>query len=76
VTFELPVSKINADIIVISKTPSISIRNLSMVFNCRQWIFDSSNSSRKVNEWKNECEQLGLPYHAVVDKGAFVMNMD
>ena len=76
VTFELPVSKINADIIIISKNPSISIRNLSKAFNCRQWIFDSSNSVRKINEWKKQCEQLGLSYHAVVDKGAFVMNLD
>jgi len=76
VVFIPPASKVLADIIIISKNPSITIHNLQEVFNCRQWIFDSSNSSGKINKWKKECEQLGLPYHAVVDKGAFVMNMD
>jgi competence protein ComEC len=68
--------KVFVDIIVISKNPSITFRNLSMVFACKLWVFDSSNSLNRVRRWKKECEQLGLSYYDVVDKGAFVMNMD
>jgi len=75
-TFIPSASKVNIDIVIISKNPSIRIYNLAQSFTCRQWIFDSSNPGWKINKWKKECEQLGFPCHDVVDKGAFVMNMD
>jgi competence protein ComEC len=69
-------TRIKVDVIIISKNPSLKISNLANVFDCNQWVFDSSNSNWKINKWQQECEQLHLSSHAVVDKGAFVLNMD
>jgi competence protein ComEC len=68
--------KTKVDVIIISKNPSLKIPNLANVFECNKWVFDSSNSNWKINKWKEECEQLHLLSYAVVDKGAFVLNLD
>jgi len=36
----------------------------------------ASNSNWKIIKWLKECEQLHLSSYAVVDKGAFVLNLD
>jgi len=71
-----PASQIPVDIIVLSKNPSVTIHNLSSSLICRLWVFDSSNSGRKINTWKKECDELGLSYYSIPDKGAFVMKAD
>jgi len=71
-----PVSRIPVDIIILSKNPSVTIHNLSPALNCSLWVFDSSNSGRKINAWKKECDELGLSYYSIPDKGAFVMKAD
>ncbi len=76
ISFDNPPTKTKVDIIIITKNPSLKIANLANVFDCNQWVFDSSNSSWKTSKWKKECEQLHLSCFDVVDKGAFVMNMD
>ncbi len=68
--------KITVDLIIIAKSPQIDIHNLSSVFNCKQWIFDASNSISKINAWKRECSQLGLSSFNVADKGAFTLSID
>ena len=69
-------AKTKVDAIIISKNPTLKIADLANAFDCNQWVFDASNSSSKINKWQQECEQLHLSSHAVVDKGAFVLNMD
>jgi competence protein ComEC len=76
ISFVPSLIKINVDVIIVSKNPSLKISNLSTVFNCNQFIFDASNAAWKINKWKQECEQLHLSSYSVVDKGAFVMNVD
>jgi competence protein ComEC len=76
VLFISSATKTRVDVIIISKNPGINISNLSAVFNCRQWVFDASNATWNINKWKQECEQLHLSCYSIVDKGAFVMNMD
>ncbi len=68
--------KLRVDVIVLSKNPNLSISNLAAVFDCGQWVFDASNAGMRVSKWKQECAQLHLFCHDVVDKGAFVMNVD
>ncbi|HVM86560.1 MAG TPA: ComEC/Rec2 family competence protein [Puia sp.] len=76
ILFAASQSKMKADVIIISKNPSLKISNLADAFDCKRWVFDASNSNYKVAKWKKECEQLGLFCYDVVDKGAFVMNAD
>jgi len=76
ISFITSQTKIKADLIIISKNPSLKISNLANAFECRQWVFDASNNNWKVSKWKKECEQMHIPCFDVVDKGAFVMNTD
>jgi competence protein ComEC len=71
-----PAKKIKVDVIVISRNPSLKISHLANAFDCPQWVFDASSSAWKIKKWQEECEQLGLSCHSVVDKGAFVLNLD
>ncbi len=69
-TFESP-RKIPVDLIVISKNPQVRISQLAAVFDCRQYVFDASNSVWKISKWKKDCDSLHLPNYSTLDKGAF-----
>ena len=70
---EVSQSKIDVDIIILSKSPKLFIAQLASVFNCRQYVFDASNSLWKIGQWQKECEELHLRSYSVSDNGAFVM---
>jgi len=74
--FEPAPQKINVDIIVISKSPKLSIPQLASIFNCKEYVFDASNSLWKIDKWKKDCEQLLLHYYSVPDQGAFVFDVN
>ncbi len=76
VRFIPPPARIHADLIIISKNPDISIQQLDSVFDCRQWVFDASNSIGNINRWKQSCLELGLSFHDVSRGGAFAMKAD
>ena len=67
--------KFNVDYIIVSKDPKLYIPQLAKVFNCRQYIFDGSNSLWKIANWKKDCEQLHLPCYSVPEQGAFVVDL-
>ncbi len=76
VAFNIPFNqKINVDVIVISHNPKIYIKQLAQAFNCKQYVFDASNSLWKIQQWKKDCEQLHLPFYSVPEKGAFIMDL-
>jgi len=66
--------KIPLDLIVISKNPHVRIAELQTVFDCKQFVFDGSNSSWKINQWKTDCDSLHLPNYSTPDKGAFELD--
>jgi len=67
------VSKIDVDMIILSKNAKIVISQLASVFNCKQYVFDASNSLWKIGQWQKECEELHLRSYSVAEKGAFVL---
>lgn len=67
--------KINVDYIILSKNPKLYISSLAAVFNCKLYIFDSSNSMWKIDKWKKDCEELHLRFHSVPEQGAFVTDL-
>lgn len=73
--YEPQQQKINVDVIVISKNPKIYISQLTKVFNCKQYVFDASNSLWKIDKWKKDCELLHLRFHSVPENGAFIMDL-
>jgi competence protein ComEC len=73
---EAPPSRIVVDLIILSKNAGVSIDEICRIFSCGQVIFDASNSLGKIQKWKAECEQLGVEYYSIHDRGAFVMNLN
>ncbi|MGN6619239.1 MAG: ComEC/Rec2 family competence protein [Ilyomonas sp.] len=68
-------SKMNADVIIISKNPSISIKQIVSAFNCKEIVFDSSNPFYKIERWKKDCDSLHLRFHSVAAQGAYEMQL-
>ncbi len=71
-----PQRKILVDVIIVSGSPKITIADIIRFFACKQVVFDASNSILKITKWRAECDQFGIPYYSVPEKGAFVMNMN
>jgi competence protein ComEC len=68
-------NKISLDLIVVSRNPRLYISELAAAFDCKQYVFDGSNSSWRIKLWKKDCDSLHLRSHSTVDEGAFVMNV-
>ena len=64
------------DLVVVSKSPKLSISRLNNSFVINQIVFDGSVSATKLKYWKKDCDSLHIPYHDVSEKGAFVMNLN
>jgi competence protein ComEC len=63
--------KIPVDIIILSGGPRVYISQLYTVFDCRQYVFDSSNPLWKIRYWKKDADSLHLRHHTVSEQGAF-----
>jgi competence protein ComEC len=63
------------DLLIISGNPMIRLSHLADILKIRKIIFDGSSPSWKLRYWKKDCDSLGIPYHDVSSKGAFVMNL-
>ena len=68
-------NKIKVDAIIITKSPKIYINQLAQIFDCKQYIFDGSNSMLKINKWSKDCDSLHLQYHTCSLQGAYQMNL-
>ena len=73
--FEPSQQKIDVDIIIISKNPTLYISQLAAVFNCNQFVFDASNSLWKIGKWQKDCEALHLQWYSIPEQGAFVSDL-
>ena len=73
--FEPVQQRIDVDMIIISKNPKLYIPQLAKVFNCRQYIFDASNSLWKIDKWQADCSALNLPCYSIPAQGAFVSDL-
>ena len=66
--------KIPIDLLIISGNPKLYFNKLAETFLLKQVVFDGSCPAWKINYWKKDCDSLHIPYHAVGEKGAFVMS--
>lgn len=63
------------DILLLSGKPSITLKSLSQELYIKQVVADGSVPYWKAALWKQECEQLHIPWHDVSVKGAFAINL-
>jgi len=73
--FEPVSQRINVDIIIISKSSKLYIPQLAKVFDCKQYIFDGSNSLWKIAKWRKDCEALNLRCYSIPEQGAFISDL-
>ena len=52
--------------------PKISMKQVITNYNTSLVIFDGTNSRYKVNQWKKECEAIGVKYYDIKEEGAFI----
>jgi competence protein ComEC len=64
------------DVLILSRESKIHLLKLSKIVNVRQVVFDGSASPGKIKYWIKDCDSLGIPYHNVSVKGAFVMRLN
>ena len=76
VSYEPVQDKLDIDILIISKNPSLKISGITAAVKPSVIIFDSSNSLWKIAKWKKECLALALPCFSIPEQGAFVLNID
>lgn len=65
---------VHVDIVVLSQNIKYPLSLIRQAFSSNLYIFDGSNTSWKIREWKNECDSLHLRRHSIPDDGAFVLN--
>ncbi len=66
--------KIKVDAIILTKNPKVYLSRLSTSFECKLYIFDSSNPFWKIAYWQKDADSLHLRHHSTATQGAFVMN--
>ena len=66
--------KIKIDAIVLTKNPKIYLNRLSTIFDCNQYVFDSSNPFWKIAYWQKDADSLHLRHHSTATQGAFAMD--
>ena len=75
VNFEATHQKMKIDLIIISGNPKLYIPQLAAVFECKQYIFDASNSLWKIGKWQKDCDALHLQWYSIPEQGAFVSDL-
>jgi hypothetical protein len=65
-------SAVAVDVLVLSKSPKITVAQCRERFPCALVVFDASNSFRQVERWRKECETEGWACHDVRKLGAWV----
>ena len=69
--YSIPKSKINFDVVIISKSPKVYLETFTATVKSEVYIFDSSNEKWKEKYWKNDCEKLGLNCYFVNENNAY-----
>jgi hypothetical protein len=63
---------ITVDVLVLSKSPKISVAECRERFPCAVVVSDASNSFRQTECWRKECAAEGWAFHDVRRMGAWV----
>ena len=64
--------KLKLDLLIISKNPRLTIKELMQHFTFREIIIDPSNPVWKSKQWMGEARQLKVDCYSVAEKGVFV----
>lgn len=67
--------KLKVDYLLISNNSAVKMKDVLKFYEPKEIIFDSSNSSYRLNKCKKECAALNQKYYSVIDSGALVIDL-
>ncbi|MDO5104791.1 ComEC/Rec2 family competence protein [Capnocytophaga sp.] len=69
-----PISEnIPIDKIIITQSPKINFERMLLKIKPKKVIADGSNASYLIKKWQAKSEELGIPFHATAEKGAYII---
>ena len=63
------------DLLVLSKTPELYLKELTEQFLIRKVIIDASVPAWKSRLWKKDCDAMKIPCHVIQESGAFILEL-
>ena len=72
----VPKTSLDFTYALVRDTPKISMKQVIANYNTSLVIFDGTNSRYKVNQWKKECETIGIAYYDIKEEGAFIDDLN
>lgn len=70
------IQRISTEYVLLVNSPKVQINEITQHFDCQQIIFDASNKFWQVEQWKKECEELGLDCYDINEKGAWIKDIE
>lgn len=70
-----PAQPLKADLIVLRENTGITIERISEMFDFDLLVFDTSNDFWRIREWRRYCEEHGINYYDIRDRGALVIGL-
>ncbi len=67
--------KIKVDYLLLRNSPKVEMADLMEIFDCQLIIFDASNKRWRLEKWKEACEELGVEFYDINEKGAWVLDL-
>jgi competence protein ComEC len=73
---KLPINSVNLHVntVILSDNPRFDIEELMQLLTFDTLVFDASNSQKRVKQWIEDCQKLGVKYHDIASNGAWVQN--
>jgi competence protein ComEC len=65
--------KWRVDLVILSGKTRSDLATVASLFDCPQYVFDSSAPLWKIRQWKKQADSLHLRHHSVPELGAFEM---
>ncbi len=66
--------KVKLDFLLLRNTPKVELEDLLQIFDFELLVFDASNKKWRLEDWKAECDSLGVSYFDVGEEGALVVD--
>jgi len=68
-------SRIKVQRLLVINSPKINIEELTQCYDFEEVVFDGSNKKYRVDNWKAECESMGINYHDTAEDGALIIDL-
>ncbi|MCH8904093.1 MAG: ComEC/Rec2 family competence protein [Bacteroidetes bacterium] len=68
--------RFHLDYLILTGNPKVSLETILIVFTPKLVIFDSSNSIKRIKQWKEACLESGINYHDTRIQGAIIVDLN